>query len=132
MPRRAEFGRAEHDQRRDAAMLTGGEAAVDQIIVEARHRRDHDHHLRDIGGDEFLLLLNNIQNQQDASAFAAKLAETLAQPYLLTQGAVSLTASIGIACYPADGDNAQVLIRHADTAMYQAKQQPKGDAWQQV
>jgi diguanylate cyclase (GGDEF)-like protein len=47
----------------------------------------------------------------------------LAEPYQLPQGLVCLSASIGIAQYPLDADNAQALINHADAAMYRIKQQ---------
>ena len=109
-----------------------GHAAGDAVLQQVSSRlhraiRDSDAVSRH-GGDEFLVLLNNIQNQQDASAFAGKLVEILAQPYLLTQGAVSLSASIGVACYPANGTNAQALILHADAAMYRAKQHGNGYA----
>ena len=111
-----------------------GHAAGDAVLQQVSSRlnravRDSDAVSRH-GGDEFLLLLNNISSQQDASAFATKLGEILAQPYLLKQGNVMLSASIGVACYPDDATNPQALIRHADTAMYLAKQQGKGNIQQ--
>lgn len=103
-----------------------GHAAGDMVLqqVGARLRkatRDSDAVSR-LGGDEFLILLNNITLQHDASVFAAKLAALLQQPYQLAHGTVTLSASIGIAYYPADADNVKALIGHADAAMYRSKQ----------
>ncbi|GAB2927768.1 diguanylate cyclase domain-containing protein [Rheinheimera gaetbuli] len=103
-----------------------GHAAGDAVLQQVSGRltaaiRDSDAISRH-GGDEFLLLLNNINQPQDASVFAVKLEQLLAQPYELAQGTVSLSASIGIARYPADGDTVQDLINHADAAMYLIKQ----------
>ncbi|MBZ9613330.1 GGDEF domain-containing protein [Rheinheimera maricola] len=108
-----------------------GHAAGDAVLQQVSARlqaaiRDSDAVSRH-GGDEFLLLLNNIKHAKDAGLFAAKLAVQLAQPYQLEQGVVSLSASIGIACYPADADTAKALICHADAAMYRAKRQSQAD-----
>lgn len=106
-----------------------GHAAGDAVLQQVSGRlqaavRDSDAVSRH-GGDEFLLLLNNIKSEQDAGVFAAKLAQMLAQPYQLPQGDISLSASIGVAQYPVDADNAQELIQHADAAMYRMKQRGK-------
>ncbi|MEH8017364.1 GGDEF domain-containing protein [Rheinheimera muenzenbergensis] len=103
-----------------------GHAAGDAVLQQVSCRltaaiRDSDAISRH-GGDEFLLLLNNIKHIQDASVFAAKLVLLLAQPYQLEQGTVSLSASIGIARFPADADSVGALIKHADAAMYRVKQ----------
>lgn len=103
-----------------------GHAAGDAVLQQVSARltdaiRDSDAVSRH-GGDEFLLLLNNTKHQRDASVFADKLSRILAQPYPLPQGCVALSASIGIACFPADGNNVQTLINHADAAMYRIKQ----------
>lgn len=104
-----------------------GHAAGDAVLQQVSARltaaiRDSDAVSRH-GGDEFLLLLNNIKHDRDAALFAGKLVQLLAQPYQLEQGMVSLSASIGIAQYPLDADNAQALISCADAAMYRVKQQ---------
>ena len=104
-----------------------GHAAGDAVLQQVCARlttaiRDSDAVSRH-GGDEFLLLLNNIKHDNDAALFAGKLTRLLAQPYQLEQGTVSLSASIGIAQYPFDADNAQALISYADAAMYRVKQQ---------
>lgn len=102
-----------------------GHAAGDAVLQQVGHRlsnaiRDSDAISRH-GGDEFLVLLNNTKTNQDVSVFTNKLIQLLEQPYTLTTGDVSLSASIGTAHFPADGNSAAALISHADAAMYRVK-----------
>jgi diguanylate cyclase (GGDEF)-like protein len=104
-----------------------GHAAGDAVLQQVSARltsaiRDSDALSRH-GGDEFLLLLNNTKSPQDISAFTAKIVHMLAEPYQLACTTVSSSASVGVAVFPADGDNAAALINVADAAMYRAKQQ---------
>ncbi|THF66286.1 EAL domain-containing protein [Pseudothauera nasutitermitis] len=73
------------------------------------------------GGDEFVIVLPELDNVQDATMVARKLLETLGKPYRLGPHELTVTASIGIAVYPEDGRNPSVLLRNADAAMYGAK-----------
>ena len=101
---------------------SAGDAVLQQVSCRLKTAiRDSDAVSRH-GGDEFLLLLNNTKHQRDATVFANKLCQLLAQPYQLPQGTAQLSASIGIARFPADGDCAQALISYADAAMYRVKQ----------
>jgi diguanylate cyclase (GGDEF)-like protein/PAS domain S-box-containing protein len=75
-----------------------------------------------LGGDEFTIILNDLSRPQDAGLVAQKALESLAQPFLLEGHELFVSASIGIAVYPNDGGDAEVLIQHADTAMYRAKE----------
>jgi diguanylate cyclase len=74
------------------------------------------------GGDEFLLLLNNIHSRQDAKTFAIKLLKIMCEPYEIDGRSLLLSASTGIALFPQHGDSASSLIGYADAAMYRAKQ----------
>jgi diguanylate cyclase (GGDEF)-like protein len=75
-----------------------------------------------MGGDEFVLLLPNIDTAQDALGVAEKIHAALRQPFTLPGGAqVAISSSTGIALYPAHGTDGTTLTSHADTAMYQAK-----------
>ncbi len=74
-----------------------------------------------IGGDEFLLLINNINNAQSVSHIAERLYETLQQPYQIKGHYIETTASIGISLFPQDGTSSKRLIKHADQALYIAK-----------
>lgn len=74
------------------------------------------------GGDEFIVLLSEIQGEQDAALSARKILDTLAAQHCIAKLGIEITCSIGISLFPTDGSNAGALLRHADSAMYQAKQ----------
>lgn len=73
------------------------------------------------GGDEFVVLLPEVEDVQEAVVTAKKLIEAMAQPHLVTGHELSVTISIGISIYPDDGKDIETVVRNADTAMYQAK-----------
>lgn len=75
-----------------------------------------------LGGDEFALLLPHIKCEEDAAKVAEKVLLALEQPWNIDEQEFLITASIGIAVYPNDGENAETVIRNADTAMYRAKE----------
>ena len=74
-----------------------------------------------LGGDEFVVLSDLINGEDDAVKIAEKIHETLKDPLVLRNKEIFITTSIGIAIYPADGDDADTLIKNADAAMYQSK-----------
>jgi diguanylate cyclase (GGDEF)-like protein/PAS domain S-box-containing protein len=74
------------------------------------------------GGDEFVLLLSEIKRAADGGLAAGKILTALRAPHQLGQHDVSVTASIGVSTYPEQGDDADTLMKWADTAMYRAKQ----------
>lgn len=73
-------------------------------------------------GDEFGIIAGEIEDPQDASRFAQRLINTLHDPFTVAGQQVFISASLGIAVYPTDGQDADVLIRNAESAMHQAKQ----------
>jgi len=73
------------------------------------------------GGDEFIVLLNGVATEQEASRAANRLLATLAQPIVLGTQEVFVSASIGIVLYPRDGDDLDTLLKNADVAMSHAK-----------
>jgi diguanylate cyclase (GGDEF)-like protein/PAS domain S-box-containing protein len=73
------------------------------------------------GGDEFLVLLSEVDQPEDAGLIAEKIVSSVAEPHHVGGHELTLTASVGIALYPEDGQDAQSLIMRADTAMYHAK-----------
>jgi diguanylate cyclase len=73
------------------------------------------------GGDEFVLLLPTIERAEDAALCAQKMLMALALPHHTDRGELLISASIGISIYPGDGQDAETLIKNADTAMYYAK-----------
>jgi len=74
------------------------------------------------GGDEFIVLLPDIDRPQDAGHFAAKILSALALPHEIDGEELHVTMSIGIALYPDDGQDVDTVIKSADTAMYHAKE----------
>ncbi len=74
------------------------------------------------GGDEFIILLSELENAEDATICAEKIVKALAAPHLIGDQGVSLTVSIGSAIYPHDGRNVETLVSSADLALYEAKQ----------
>jgi diguanylate cyclase (GGDEF)-like protein/PAS domain S-box-containing protein len=73
------------------------------------------------GGDEFVVVLSELERADDASVVARKLLRAIAEPYHLSSGVLTLTASIGVSLYPRHGVEAGTLISNADAAMYDAK-----------
>ena len=78
------------------------------------------------GGDEFLILLDEVAQASDAAAVADKINVALARPTQIGEHVMSLAASIGISLYPDDGDDVCTLIDRADAAMYRAKRLNEG------
>jgi diguanylate cyclase (GGDEF)-like protein/PAS domain S-box-containing protein len=80
-----------------------------------------------LGGDEFIVLLNDLSAANDAALVARRILEDLSAPFMLSGHEVVISASIGISLYPLDGEDPETLLKNADIAMYQAKQQGKNN-----
>jgi diguanylate cyclase (GGDEF)-like protein len=107
-----------------------GHAVGDTILIEAGSRiqsvlRSGDVLAR-LGGDEFAVLLGELGSPDDAMRVAGKLLDVLKVPYTLRHQQIYSGASIGIAFLPDDAGNVDTLLRYADMAMYQAKQNGRG------
>ena len=105
---------------------TQGHAAGDDLLKETARRlqsavRQGDTVAR-ISGDEFAVILGDLARPDDAALVAQKIIDQLAAPVTVRAQELFVTASIGIATFPADGDNAEALLGAADAAMYRAKQ----------
>jgi diguanylate cyclase (GGDEF)-like protein/PAS domain S-box-containing protein len=74
------------------------------------------------GGDEFVVLLSDLDQADDAAQTARRMLEVIAQPHSIDHHDLHVTTSIGVSVYPDDGLDAETLIKNADTAMYQAKE----------
>jgi diguanylate cyclase (GGDEF)-like protein/PAS domain S-box-containing protein len=74
-----------------------------------------------LGGDEFVAVLEGLRSSDDARAVGDKILAALGEPFSIGGQILATTASIGVSLYPSDGDDANVLMRNADTAMYHAK-----------
>ncbi|MBP1468389.1 diguanylate cyclase [Candidatus Chloroploca sp. M-50] len=85
-----------------------------------------------LGGDEFILILTEIITFQNATAIAEKIQAALHKDFYLDNHRLTITSSLGIALFPDDGTDAETLLKHADSAMYQAKEAGYGEyrCWQ--
>ncbi len=83
-------------------------------------------HIARLGGDEFIVILPNIRSADDAAGVAARLTAELQEPMRLALHTLVVTPSIGVAMFPADGVEADTLLRNADLAMYFAKRKGPG------
>ena len=106
-----------------------GHTIGDQMLLILSQRmkdvlRDCDT-LSRIGGDEFVAVLNNLEHEIDCFPIVERLLHAAAQPFLIADLELFISVSIGVTFYPRDNGEADLLMRHADQAMYQAKQQGK-------
>ena len=74
------------------------------------------------GGDEFVVLLSEVEHPEDAAITARRMLQTVAEPHSIDPHDLHVTVSIGLSVFPDDGQDAETLIKNADTAMYQAKE----------
>jgi diguanylate cyclase (GGDEF)-like protein len=79
-----------------------------------------------LGGDEFTVLMPGLTDPEDAAKLARRILSSLAHPFRLSGREIFINASIGIAIFPYDGEDLEMLLMHADTAMYKAKEQGGG------
>ncbi len=105
---------------------TLGHVAGDELLREVARRiesciRESDTAAR-IGGDEFAIILGDATDAGTGEWVARKVLERVSRPYVLKGCEALVTASIGIAVYPRDGEDAETLLRNADGAMYEVKQ----------
>jgi diguanylate cyclase (GGDEF)-like protein len=75
-----------------------------------------------VGGDEFLILLPDINAEHDAAVISQKVLDKIGVPFVVNGEELHVTASVGVALYPSDGVDAETLIRNADGAMYRVKE----------
>lgn len=105
---------------------TLGHAAGDEMLIQITHRlresiRESDTVAR-ISGDEFMVLLEEISpHGDDVHLVISKLMNAFKTPFNIFNNEVRMTASLGISLYPQDGDDAETMMKNADVAMYQAK-----------
>jgi len=105
---------------------TLGHTAGDELLLEMARRlrgcvREDDTVAR-LGGDEFTIVLSELRHPEDAVTVAEKIIATVQKPVTLAGSPMDVSASIGIALYPVDGNDPESLLRNADSAMYRAKE----------
>ncbi|AJQ95622.1 putative bifunctional diguanylate cyclase/phosphodiesterase [Gynuella sunshinyii] len=102
-----------------------GHAVGDQLLISVANRlqacaRASDTVCRQ-GGDEFVILLTEIEQPQDAAQVASKVLAAMTRPHIIGAHELQISVSIGISVYPDDGDSVDSIMKNADTAMYHAK-----------
>ncbi len=105
---------------------TLGHQAGDQVLREMAERlqeavREGDSVAR-FGGDEFTILVSEVNASSNVELLASRLIESVARPVSLLGNEITVSASIGVSIYPDNGDTSEMLLQHADTAMYRAKE----------
>ncbi len=99
-----------------------GDQLLEQVAGRLKACLREDDSVARTGGDEFLILLPEVDHYEDAAIIAQRLIAALTQPFALEQRDLTVTCSVGVAYYPDDGLDLDTLVKHADLAMYRAKE----------
>jgi diguanylate cyclase (GGDEF)-like protein/PAS domain S-box-containing protein len=137
-----ESSRAQRDDRRLAFCLIDldkfkmvndalGHALGDKLLIQVARRLENSLRRADVicrpGGDEFVVMLTDLETSQDAGKIVQKIQENLEKPFSLDGHTVRMSASMGISLFPEDGSDLDTLFRNADTAMYAAKERGRNN-----
>ena len=109
----------------DSVGHDGGDKILQQVaerLTECLRKQDT---VTRFGGDEYLIMLNQMERIEDIQKVAENLMDAFSQPFAIDQQEFFITASAGIAVYPEDGENVDTLIKNADIAMYTSKEKGK-------
>ncbi|MEA3151956.1 MAG: hypothetical protein QOD56_2895 [Gammaproteobacteria bacterium] len=110
---------------------TRGHETGDKLLQEVALRlracvRDSDVVIR-MGGDEFVVVFRSIKSYDEVSEGAARIVATLNNPIVIDQHSLQTTGSVGVSLFPRDGADMGELLKHSDTAMYQAKERGRNN-----
>jgi diguanylate cyclase (GGDEF)-like protein len=104
----------------------------DQLLIEASKRLKHCVRENDmvarIGGDEFVLVLEDVIGIKECEQTLLRIVQSLKKPFNIFEKLIGISTSLGVTIYPQDNSSADILLRHADQAMYVAKEQ-KGNCF---
>jgi diguanylate cyclase (GGDEF)-like protein/PAS domain S-box-containing protein len=108
---------------------TLGHNVGDEVLIQVARRlkgiNEEGYSIYRQGGDEFIVLLDN-SSVEISSRIAGKILDLFKKPFILDGQEYFMTTSVGISCFPSDGDDGETLIKNADTALYQVKERGKG------
>lgn len=111
---------------------TLGHVVGDELLVAVAARLSEHVRLIDmlarLGGDEFICLMEALRDEEDVAVLAGEIIGAFESPFLIGDHELFLSASVGIALYPGDGESVVDLMRNADTAMYRAKAAGRGQS----
>ncbi len=103
-----------------------GDSLLQQLAQRVQDSLRKDDIAARLGGDEFAVVLANANHAVEVSSAAQRILDVLRQPFEIADQTINVTASVGIALCPSDGDTAEALLKNADLALYQAKEDGKG------
>lgn len=103
----------------------GGDAVIKSVAQSLVHALRKTDTVARFGGDEFLIMLNNLPDQKDVVTIAKNIMDLFQKPFIIEGQEFYITVSAGIAVYPVDGEDSETLIKNADIAMYTAKSKGK-------
>lgn len=104
-----------------------GDVLLQKVAERLRQNIRNENTVARTGGDEFLLILNNIANADSASVVAKKIIQSITAPFVIHGNTCLIGVSIGIAIFPENSDEMEKLVTQADCAMYKAKQSGKNN-----
>ncbi len=104
-----------------------GDALLKKVANRFKQRMSENDTLARLSGDEFAVVIGQLCSSEEFADTARRLLNALAKPFEIGSSTAILSASIGISVYPTDAENADELVRHADTAMYRVKHDTKGN-----
>lgn len=99
-----------------------GDQVLRNFTTRVRYQITSEDFFARLGGDEFVLILQSVKKPQEINTFIRKLSQYLDTNFLINKTEVFATASMGVCIYPEDGNDTETLLRHADIAMYSAKE----------
>lgn len=102
-----------------------GDALLQEVAERLTRAIRTDDFVARIGGDEFLILIPGLANDEHIGKIADNILSTLKEPYIIKNHEINITGSIGVSICPDDGDTQEVLMTNADIAMYRAKESGK-------
>lgn len=106
-----------------------GHASGDQLLKQVGERLSNELRAKDvvarISGDEFVIIIDKFKGERCLSSLLDRLLESASMPFDIEEGKAYISLSIGVSIYPSNGDSADELLKHADTAMYEAKKSGK-------
>jgi diguanylate cyclase (GGDEF)-like protein/PAS domain S-box-containing protein len=110
----------------DSLGYQAGDALLRAVAERLQNTLRREDTLARVGGDEFVLLWDGLKSVQEAALVAQRIHDTLQRPFTIEGQTLSVSASIGVAIYPADGRDFNALLKSADTAMVHAKETGRG------
>jgi diguanylate cyclase (GGDEF)-like protein/PAS domain S-box-containing protein len=99
-----------------------GDALLGEVAARLRRSVREADTIARLGGDEFVLVCTQMHNEEEVARSLQRILETVSQPWLTGGAKFAIGCSIGVSLFPRDGRNAETLLKHADSAMYKAKE----------